>query len=42
MTKLRNQAIKQKAWVEYLFSNLYIDGEDLSILAACSDVGVEE
>lgn len=35
MTKLRNQGVKQRAWVEYLFSNLCTDGNDLLTLLTC-------
>lgn len=42
MTKLKNQGVKQKAWVEYLFPNLYTDGEDLSTLAVHTEAEVEK
>lgn len=42
MTKLRNQGDKQKALVEYLFLNLYTDGNDLSTLSTCLEDEIEE
>lgn len=41
MTKLRNRGIKEE-WVEYIFQNLYTNGENLSTLAVCIEAEVEK